>query len=95
MEVKEAVRAAKAHVAELYADEEICEVGLEEVEFDVGSQCWKITVGFSRSWDWHRTNNLTAALVDSRPARSYKVVHIDDSTGHADALTDRFLNGPN
>ena len=95
MNVKEAARTAKSYVTELFADENICEVGLEEVEFDVANQLWKITVGFSRSWDSDRRNNLTATLVDRRHARSYKVVHIDDRTGHADALTDRILNGPN
>ena len=95
MDVKEAARTAKTYVTELFAEENICEVGLEEVEFDVGSQRWKITVGFSRPWDWDRTNNLTATLVDRRPARSYKVVRINDRTGRVDSLTDRFLNGPN
>ncbi len=95
MDVKEAARTAKTYVTELFADENIREIGLEEVEFDIASQRWKITVGFCRDWDSDRRNNLTATLVDRRPARSYKVVHINDLTGHADALTDRILNGPN
>ena len=95
MDVKEAARTAKTYVTELFADENICEVGLEEVKFDMDSQLWKITVGFSRSWDSERRNNLTATLVDRRRGRSYKVVHINDRTGHADALTDRILNDPN
>ena len=95
MEVKEAVRTAKAHVTELFADENIREVGLEEVNFDPVNNRWKITIGFSRHWDSVHKSNLAAALADRRPARSYKVVVINDETGQADSLTDRFLNGPN
>ena len=82
MEVQEAVRAAKAHVTELFEDEEIMNVGLEEVEFKNG---WRITIGFSRPWD--RTI-LTA------PGRSYKVVRLNDKTGRVVSVTDRLLNAP-
>ena len=92
MHVKDAVRMAKTYVTDLFADEEIYNVGLEEVEFDGMKNGWRITVGFSRPWD-HKTL-LTGALVDGRPARSYKMVVINDETGQADSLTDRFLNGP-
>ena len=67
-------------------------VGLEEIEFDGMTNVWRITIGFSRPWD--QKKNLTAALVEGRPARSYKMVVINDETGQADSLTDRFLNGP-
>ena len=39
MDVKQAVRTAKEHVVELFADEPIENVGLEEVEFDELNQC--------------------------------------------------------
>ena len=50
MDVKEAVRAAKEYVVDLFDGEEIDYVGLEEVEFDHESDQWKITIGFSRPW---------------------------------------------
>ena len=50
MDVKEAVQAAKKHVAEIFADESIANVGLEEVEFNEIEQVWAITIGFSRFW---------------------------------------------
>ena len=34
MDVKEAVRTAKSQVAEIFSDESIVDVGLEEVEFE-------------------------------------------------------------
>ena len=91
MDVKEAARTAKEYVADLYAGEEITNVGLEEVEFDDLSNDWKITIGFSRPWD--RKTNLAAALEGGIPARSYKVVCIDDGDGHIVSLKDRLLNG--
>ena len=82
MEVKEAVGTAKAHVTELFAEEEIMNVGLEEVEFENG---WRITIGFSRPWD---RRILTA------PGRSYKVIFVNDETGSVISVTDRLLNAP-
>ncbi len=91
MDVKEAARTAKEYVADLYAGEEIMNVGLEEAEFDNRSNDWKITIGFSRPWD--RKTNLAAALEGGLPARSYKVVRIDDDDGHIISLKDRLLTG--
>ena len=51
MDVKEAAQTAKAYVAELFAGEQITNLGLEEAEFDRLSNTWKITIGFSRPWD--------------------------------------------
>ena len=90
MDVKEAVGTAKAHVTDLFAGEEIMNVGLEEVEFDGTKSAWRITIGFSRPWD--QKNTLTAALGEGRPGRSYKVLLVDDKTGRIDSLTDRLLN---
>ena len=53
------------------------------------SNDWKITIGFHRPWD-HR-NKLLTALGDQYPARSYKVVRIDDDDGRVISVTDRVL----
>ena len=89
MDVKEAAQIAKAYVAELFAGEEIMNLGLEEAEFDRISNTWKITVGFSRSWD--QKNVLSAALGEGRPARSYKVMRINNANGDVESLKDRLL----
>lgn len=88
MDVKEASRIAKDYVSEVYSEEEIANVGLEEVEFDDPARLWKITVGFSRPWN--TKNPVMMALGGWRPERSYKVVCIDGD-GHVKSLTDRFL----
>ena len=87
MNVKEASRAAKAYINDLFADEQLLNVGLEEV-ISRGPY-WEITIGFSRSWD--RKGPLVSALAESRSERSYKVIRINAETGHVESLMDRRL----
>ena len=89
MEVKDAVQLAKDYVADLFEGEQITNVGLEEIEFDEMSNCWKVTIGFSRPWD-HRGPVITR-LTDRDTTRSYKVVHINDRNEDVKSVTDRFL----
>ncbi len=81
MDVKEAVDLAKHYIADLFRDEGVINLGLEEVEFDDLSSSWDVTIGFSRSWD-RRTTTMISALMQQEgpPSRSYKVVRIDDNT---------------
>jgi hypothetical protein len=74
MNVKQAVELAKAKIRELFADEEISNLGLEEVEFDESDDQWVITVGFSRPWD----NPRSALAALSLPKRTYKTIRIDN-----------------
>ena len=46
MDVKQAVQTAKSYIVGLFDEEEITDVGLEEVEFDELSDEWRITIGF-------------------------------------------------
>lgn len=87
MDVREAVQTAKEYLGDLFCDEELFNVGLEEVDFD--GVAWKITLGFSRSWD--QKGPLVAALAESRLGRSYKVLRIIDETGKVESLKDRIL----
>lgn len=100
MDVKEAVQTAKKYVAELFTDEKITNVGLEEVEFNDTSNKWEITIGFSRPWDYEKFRNpIAEALATSlaersinRPeVRSYKLVYINDDSGKVLSLKDRVL----
>ena len=83
MDVKQAVAAAKQHVAELFANEGVAELGLEEVDFDEAREEWLITVGFARRWDVAGV----ARILESVPRRTYKIVVIAISflfsVGHA------------
>ena len=89
MDVKEAVGTAKTYVADLFADEEIAHVGLEEIVFDELSGDWKVTIGFSRPWS--QFNAVVTALDPDRHGRAYKVVRIKDCDGSIVSLTDRLL----
>ncbi len=93
MNVKEAVRTAKAYVADIFEDEQITRVGLEEVEFDSAMREWRVTIGFNRPWD--ANNTLTAALTSELYRnRSFKVVRIKEGSGEVSAIGDRVLSAP-
>ena len=90
MDVKEAVQAAKKHVAEIFADEPIADVGLEEVEFDEVSRVWAITIGFSRFWG--RPGEVIRAL-GGGTARTFKTVRIHDESGRIQSVKHRNVAG--
>lgn len=77
MDVKEAVKAAKTYIADLFAEEGLSDLGLEEVEREPSDNGWRVTVGFSRPLNTVR-NPLTLMTGDAAPRRSYKVVIIRD-----------------
>jgi hypothetical protein len=89
MDVKEAVAAAKKYVGELFAQEGITNLGLEEVEFDEQAGEWRVTIGFSRPWDSIIGWAALAPQQQTNPRRSYKVVRISDATGAAMSVRDR------
>ncbi len=88
MDVKQAVNVAREYLADLFSEEGLMDVGLEEVVFNDAAQEWRITMGFSRPWD---RKTILAAINDARPTRSYKVLRIDDETGVVSSITDRLL----
>ena len=77
MDVKEAIEKAKKYVNDIYADEQLINLGLEEVEHHLAAGNWIITLAFSRPWNTPRTRaqevleNLGAV---SSLKRSYKVI---------------------
>ena len=87
MDAREAVHKAKNYLGDLYSDEGLINVGLEEVDFN--GTTWRITLGFSRSWD--QRSSPIPALGGSLIARSYKVLRINDETGEVESLKDRIL----
>jgi hypothetical protein len=82
MNVKQAVTTAKQHILDLFADENLANLGLEEVEFDDQASEWRVTIGFSRPWDEPPRSPLAALANAAALRRTYKVVRISDSTSH-------------
>jgi hypothetical protein len=77
MDMKDAVKSAKSYVAELFREDGIAELGLEEIEFDDDQEIWNITIGFTRLRD--QTPNQLARLTGQLPEnRTYRVVKIRD-----------------
>lgn len=83
MEPNQAVAIAKQHVMELFGDESISNLGLEEIESD--GMYWKVTVGFSRPW------NIGISPILGSTDRAYKVVSVNGDTGHVISVKDRNL----
>ena len=82
MNVKEAVQVAKEYVLDLFIDEGITNVGLEEIEDEGG--CWRITIGFSRPWD----RNIGSVL-SGQSGRTYKIIRVSDEDGSVLSVKDR------
>ena len=98
MDVRAAARTAKAYIAEVFADEDIDEVGLEEVDFDDRSNLWKITISFLRPrGEMDRFQAAATGYPAGTPTmrRSFKVVNIDDTSGSVTSLKQRRLTAPN
>ena len=91
MDVKLAVRTAKEHVLEIFADESIANVGLEEVEFNELNKVWTITIGFSRPWD--HPGGVFRALDGTPRPRTFKIVRIEDESGRVQSVKHRILGG--
>ena len=76
MDVKAAVELAKSHISDLFAQEGVSNLGLEEVEYVDSQDQWRITVGFSRAWD-NQGGAAMYALGAAVIKRTYKIVIID------------------
>jgi hypothetical protein len=83
MDVKEAVRSALTYAADLFADQQIDDLCLEEVQRDEYGKDWCITVGFTRRGA--RPGAMQAVL--GLP-RVYKVVRVS-SDGALRSVTNR------
>ncbi len=55
MDVKAAIAIAKDYLKDVYADEQLSNIGLEETEYNEATKRWSITLGFSRPWNTPRT----------------------------------------
>jgi len=73
MDAKEAITLAKKYVQDVYKDEPIDKIGLEEIEFDEIHQTWLVTIGFVRLW----AEGVTASFIPTSE-RIYKIINLTD-----------------
>ena len=83
---EEAVRAAKKWLAEVYAEEAIAQVALEEVRFRDGN--WEITLGFDRV-DREPSKDKFRSLYPAERRRIYKVLVLAGNDNHVMEMRDR------
>lgn len=79
MDVKNAVIKAIEYISDIFMSEKLENIGLEEVSLDEHKNIWEVTIGFSRPWDYPKSNIITG-LKTMNPKRQYKVVRIDNTT---------------
>ena len=93
MDAKEAIKRAKTYVADMFSDEDIVNIGLEEVRRDDESRDWHITIGFSRLPSSQISGSRLAHVIGYNPdlPRIYKIVTIDDSGGDLISITNRLV----
>ena len=91
MDVKQAAKLAKDYVADLFAEEGIGNLGLEEIELVADGHYWVVTVGFSRPWDQGGLATITLGQRGLR--RSFKVLRIDNQSRTVDSIKDGILQG--
>lgn len=90
IEVTQAVRLARQYANDFYQDEDIKNLGLEEVVFDDDSREWRITLGY----DSHRVKTietapnhysavsmLTPTNIEKETLREYKTFRIGADDG--------------
>jgi hypothetical protein len=77
--VKTAVSNAMNFVFDLYADERIEDILVEEVEFSELANQWLITIGFTITKV--KDNSSSLILPEREIARKYKIVYIDAQSG--------------
>jgi len=87
MDVKEAVQIALQYVKELFGDEKITNLGLEEAVRS--GTTWQVTVGFSRPWNYPKKHPFMVDMSTGSPARDYKIVEVDGDDGSVISVVNR------
>ena len=88
MDAKEAAKVSREYVTDLFSDEDISDVLLEEVALDDRTGDWRITIGFNRAGG-HERGSLGDRL-GLKGDRCYKVVRMNRD-GRVKSVTDRTL----
>jgi hypothetical protein len=88
MDAKSAILTAKKHFNDVFSEENVVNIGLEEVRFDDTRKEWLITLGFS--WPWEAGSSIPAlAKRSGNLPRAYKIVKLKDKDGDLVSITNR------
>lgn len=87
MKARDAIGIAKRYLSEVFDEENILNLGLEEIEYDEAQKTWNVTLGFSRPWNQQR-NVLSALVQDEHSSlrRDYRVVRVRESDGEVTSI---------
>ncbi|MBS9780037.1 MAG: hypothetical protein KGV51_05355 [Moraxellaceae bacterium] len=96
IDVKKAVKIARDFTTEIYEDEEVANISLEEVNFDDTTQQWAVTIGFDTNRKKISRPNKPLSIIGNlnneiseEAIRAYKVVHLDAEDGEFKGMTMR------
>jgi uncharacterized OB-fold protein len=85
IEAKVAVKNAVRFLQELYGDEAVQDIRLEEVELSEDGNVWHVTLSFSPTNGGSTSSDLAAAL-GVLTKREYKIVTVWSSTGEVRSM---------
>lgn len=95
--VKEAIRKAYDYLHELFEDDDLPNLRLEEVELSEDGRHWLVTYGFTASErEVESTTNPFASMLGgntrtTRPSREYKLLTVNAGTGEVESMRIRQL----
>lgn len=89
IDVKEAVKIAQDYIGELYSDEEIRDLTLEEVEISQDDKFWIVTIGFTRPMS--QPLNPIEAMSGPKFSRFQKELMIDAESRLVRAMKNKKL----
>lgn len=91
MQVEEAIASAKSFFEKVFAQEQISQVRLEEVEYDDAENSWLVTL--SAVQPSAVVDRWSAMAEKSGHQRSYKTVKIDDGGSRLPSVKIRQIHG--
>jgi len=79
IDIKKAVNSSRKYLKELYRDDELKDIALEEVEKSEDEKYWFVTLGFTQNLS--EPLNPMEAMTGPKSTRVFKVFKIDAANG--------------
>lgn len=86
VDAKSAVRAAVKYLTDVYSDEPIADVLLEEIDTSKSGESWLVTLSFYRPKTPYAIGTVGQIIGGEASKRQYKVVNVDKSTGEIHSM---------